>query len=174
MQNSEHAFKEVYVGLGSNLNAPVQQILNAFIAISQLENTTLIATSSLYQTKPWGILDQPDFINAVVKLHTQLSAKALLIKLLDIEKAQGRVRAQKNGPRTLDCDILLYGQELIHEKDLSVPHPGLTSRATVLVPLFEIAPTLIIPDAGKVQFFLAQCDCQGVTKLSKEEALAYE
>jgi 2-amino-4-hydroxy-6-hydroxymethyldihydropteridine diphosphokinase len=134
-----------YIGLGSNLQNPVQQIENAILALQKLPETFVKAVSSLYQTKPVGWLDQPDFINAVCELHTELSAQVLLAHLLDIEQDQGRIRnGIKNQPRTLDLDLLLYGNEIIHESNLIIPHPRLQQRAFVLVPLLEIAPDLIL------------------------------
>ena len=161
----------VFIGLGSNQDSPIRQIINGIKAIGKLPGTTLIKLSSLYQTKPWGIIEQPDFINVVIQISSNLKAQHLLNELLQIELNQGRVRGEKNGPRTLDCDILLYGEDMIVEEGLIVPHPGMTSRATVLIPLAEIAPNLIIPKRGPVQHFLQQCDSAGVTKLLAEESV---
>ncbi len=162
---------EVFIGLGSNLNTPIKQIIDGIKAIGNLKGTTLCQLSSLYQTKPWGVLEQPDFINVVIKISTTLGAHDLLRELLQIELNQGRVRTEKNGPRTLDCDILLFGQEAINTDVLTIPHPGMLSRATVLVPLAEIAPELNIPFAGPIEQYLKKCDCTGVTKLLKEELI---
>ncbi len=155
----------VYIGLGSNQQFPLEQIRNAIVEIED-ENTSVLATSSLYLTKPWGIEAQPDFINAVILCETTLSAQTLLHRLLAIEQAHGRIRKEKNGPRTLDCDILLYGNEVINEHELTIPHPGITTRAFVLIPLAEIAPNLIIPQQGPIQTFVAQCDKKAVKKLT--------
>ncbi len=134
----------VYVGLGSNLDSPVKQVLQAFSELKCIKNTQLLAVSSLYQTKPWGILDQDDFINACAKCETTLSATEFLHELFAIEDKHFRVRKEKNGPRTLDCDLLLYGEHTIQTDLLIVPHPGMTNRGSVLVPLAEIAPDIIL------------------------------
>ncbi len=128
-----------YIGLGSNLEDPVAQIKRALLALEGLPNTAVLATSSFYQTTPVGYADQPDFINAVCQLETDLPARTLLTHLLAIEQAQGRVRdGKKNQPRTLDLDLLLYGNEVIQEPDLIVPHPRMHEREFVLVPLLEV------------------------------------
>ncbi len=155
----------VYIGLGSNQDNPILQVLTAIEEINQLASVTVLAKSSLYQTKPWGIVDQADFINAVIKCETSMSPQDLLSKLLSIELSHGRIRKEKNGPRTLDCDILLYDQLAIDEPELTIPHPGITSRAFVLYPLVEIAPDLIIPQKGPLSDYLKQCDALSAKKL---------
>lgn len=133
-----------YISLGSNLNRPINQIKMALCVLHVLPNTTVLRNSRLYRTKPVGYLDQPDFINAVAALQTTLSARELFTHLQQIERNQGRVRdGQKNRPRTLDLDLLLYGNMTINEPDLIIPHPRMLERAFVLTPLFEIAPDLI-------------------------------
>ncbi len=159
----------VYIGLGSNQNNPTLQVLYAMDEINHLESTTVLARSSLYQTKPWGILEQADFINAVIECETSLVPQELLAQLLAIEKNHGRIRKEKNGPRTLDCDILIYDQRSINEPDLIIPHPGVTTRAFVLVPLAEIAPNLIVVGKGPLREYLALCDIQSVIKLQPIE-----
>ncbi len=145
-----------YIGLGSNLAHPIQQIKTAIDALKNLPQSHLIATSRLHQTAPVGFLDQPDFINAAVMLDTQLSARNLLMKLQHIEKDQGRIRNhERNRPRTLDLDILLYGDNIIEEPDLTIPHPRLKERAFVLYPLAEIAADLTLP-TGERLFDLIQ------------------
>jgi 2-amino-4-hydroxy-6-hydroxymethyldihydropteridine diphosphokinase len=130
----------VYIGLGSNLNHPQGQVKRAIEAIAQFPETTLVQSSSLYRTKPWGGVPQDDFVNAVVHIKTTLSAQMLLKQLLVLEKKHEREQTARWGPRTLDCDILLYGKQVIFEHDLIVPHPHMHQRAFVLVPLIEIAP----------------------------------
>ena len=159
---------EVFVGLGSNLGSPVNQILQAFSEFKQIKHTHLVAVSSLYQTKPWGILDQADFINACVKLTTTLSAEDLFYEMLAMERAHGRIRKEKNGPRTLDCDLLIYGEQSIQTLLLSVPHPGMTTRGSVLVPLAEIAPNLMLK-GQPISYYLQQVDKDGIEKLIYEE-----
>jgi 2-amino-4-hydroxy-6-hydroxymethyldihydropteridine diphosphokinase len=139
-------FFTTYIALGSNLNHPISQLQTAIVALKQIAHSRIISVSRFYQTAAVGFIDQPDFINAVACLETTLSAQALLLALQKIENAQGRIRQQKNGPRTLDLDILLYGNETITEPKLTIPHPRMYERAFVLIPLLEIAPNLVLPN----------------------------
>lgn len=134
-----------YVGLGSNLGDREAMIRLAIDDLARLPETTLAKASSLYDTEPVGEVDQPNFLNAVAALDTALTARQLLWNLQLVEKRLGRVRAQKWGPRTIDLDLLLYGSLILEEPDLKVPHPELTRRSFVLVPLVEIEPTLVHP-----------------------------
>jgi 2-amino-4-hydroxy-6-hydroxymethyldihydropteridine diphosphokinase len=148
-----------YVALGSNLDDPRQQVLDAMMALAQLPETTVAQRSLLYRTPPWGITGQPPFVNAVVELETGLSPHALLDALLDLEQRAGRVRAVRNGPRTLDLDLLHVDERL------SLPHPRMMDRAFVLLPLNDIAPTLA-PTAGRtVAERLAELDLSGYERL---------
>ncbi len=141
-----------YVGLGSNLNNPVQQIKQALSALKTIPKTKLIAHSSLYQSAPMGQQEQPDYINAVAALDTTLNADTLLTELQNIENRQDRVRNEHHwGPRTLDLDLLLYGKTRQKSARLTLPHPGLHLRSFVLVPLNQIAPNLEVPGLGKLQ-----------------------
>jgi 2-amino-4-hydroxy-6-hydroxymethyldihydropteridine diphosphokinase len=162
-----------YIALGSNMASPVQQVLQAIAAIRQLPRTRFLAHASLYRTPPWGITEQPDFINTVVKIQTDLPPEQLWQALSDIETAQERIRTVKNGPRTLDCDILLYGNQVIQTPVLTIPHPGLTTRPFVLVPLAEIAPALILPQGECIDTLLAQQDIRTIEKLSEEMNLCH-
>jgi len=117
--------------------------------LARLPQTTLVRASSLYDTEPTGDVDQPNFLNAVAQLDTELTARQLLWNLLLIEKRLGRVRTQKWGPRTIDLDLLLYGSQVVEESDLQVPHPELTRRSFVLVPLVELDPMLVHPVTGE-------------------------
>ena len=154
-----------YIGLGANLNDPAAQIAQAFDELDRIDGTHLVARSSLYASAPVGYVDQPDFINAVAKLETTLAPRALLDALLEIEQCHGRERGFRNAPRTLDLDLLLYGAAHFHEDHLSLPHPRLTERAFVLLPLTEIAPDLIIPAKGRVSNWVGSCANQPVTRL---------
>jgi 2-amino-4-hydroxy-6-hydroxymethyldihydropteridine diphosphokinase len=145
---------KTFIALGSNLGDPVKRVNVAIREIDDLPETKLLKASSLYQTAPEGLLEQPDFINAVIEIETALSAEILLLQLLAIEQRAGRIRNVKNGPRTLDLDILLYGQEVINKVFLQIPHPRLTERAFVLVPLIEIAPILTLPCQTLVSNYL--------------------
>lgn len=153
------------VALGSNLDGPRAQVMRGFEALASLPCTTLCARSRLYRTSPWGVLDQPDFINAAARLETSLSPRGLLDALLGIEAGAGRVRGARNGPRILDLDLLLYGDRIIDEPDLVVPHPCLHERAFVLLPLADVAPDLDVPGCGRVRDLLARVDTAGCATL---------
>lgn len=155
-----------YVGLGSNLADPVRQVRTAMAALAVLPQTSCDACSSLYRSAPIGNTAQPDFINAVCRIRTRLPATALLRLLLRIEQAQGRVRGgDKAGPRTLDLDLLVYGEETRNTAQLRLPHPRLHERAFVLYPLAELDPELGIPRHGPVGALLAGCAGQVVERL---------
>lgn len=154
-----------YIGIGSNLADPLQQVKTAIDALRQLIDTQLIHVSSVYKSPPMGPADQPDYINAVAALETTLSADALLLALQHVEQEHGRVRGRHWGERTLDLDILLYGEQEINQMHLTVPHPGIASRAFVLYPLAEIAPDLMIPLFGSLTSLLAQCPQGELTKV---------
>ena len=155
-----------YIGLGSNLADPVRQVRTAMAALSVLPQTELDACSPLYRTVPVGNAAQPDFINAVCRIRTSLPAVTLLQALLGIERAHGRVRGgEKAGPRTLDLDLLVYGEETRNTAQLSLPHPRLHERAFVLYPLAELDPGLAIPRHGLVGMLLARCAGQVIEKL---------
>lgn len=147
-----------FIALGSNLASPANQIRQALLALSELPDSTLVASSKLYQNPPQGLLNQPDFINAVAELKTHLAPETLLAALLAIEQQHNRVRTEKNGPRTLDLDLLLYGNEQIDQANLTVPHPRMTERAFVIYPLAEIAPDLILPHGPSIISLLATFD----------------
>jgi 2-amino-4-hydroxy-6-hydroxymethyldihydropteridine diphosphokinase len=156
-----------YVALGGNLGDPRQQLLDAVAALARLPGTRLLRRSRLYQTPPWGVLDQPPFINAAALLETSLEPHALLDALLAIEQHAGRVRAERNGPRTLDLDLLhMDGVQLADER-LVLPHPRIAERAFVLLPLAELAPDLQLPGQGRVAELLAAADTQGCVCLTE-------
>lgn len=149
------------VALGSNLDDPRTQVEHGFEALASLPRTVLAARSRLYRTPPWGVSDQPDFINAVARLETSLSPRELLDALLAIEMRAGRVRGVRNGPRILDLDLLTYDDRVIDEPDLAVPHPRLHERAFVLLPLADVAPDFRVPGRGRVSDLLARVDTTG-------------
>ena len=151
-----------YIALGSNLKEPQRQLQRGFAALTRLPETQLVAKSSVYRSAPVGYADQPDFVNAVAALRTALSPRALLDALLAIEREHGRVREFPNAPRTLDLDIVLYGERIVNEAGLSVPHPRMRERAFVLVPLAEIAPEVFVPGHGRVRDLLAGVDVNSV------------
>jgi 2-amino-4-hydroxy-6-hydroxymethyldihydropteridine diphosphokinase len=156
-----------FIGLGSNLGQPVQQVQQAFAELAVVPGCDLQACSSLYRSAPVGPAGQPDYINAVAELHTDLSAHALLDALQAIERAHQRERTQRWGPRTLDLDILLYGDMQIDNERLRVPHPEIARRAFVLYPLAEIAPHLVIPGLGAVSELLEAVTGQQVERLAE-------
>ena len=159
---------EAYIGLGSNLNDPEEQIRQARISIAKQKNITEIDFSSLYASSPMGPQDQPDYINAVMRVNTGLSAIELLRVLQKIENNQGRVRkGERWGARTLDLDLLLYADQQIGTPDLIVPHSGLSERAFVLYPLQEVAPDdLIVPGKGDIKQLISQCPLDGLEKMA--------
>ncbi len=139
-----------YVGLGSNLEDPEHQINRAFDQLDGIECTCLVARSSLYRSAPFGPVAQPDFINAVACLRSTLAPEALLNELHHIERSSGRKRGIRWGPRTLDLDLLAFGDQKIDQQGITLPHPGIAARNFVLLPLIEIAPKLVIPGLGCV------------------------
>jgi 2-amino-4-hydroxy-6-hydroxymethyldihydropteridine diphosphokinase len=155
-----------YVGIGSNLDDPHAQVTRAFDALAQLPRTRLSARSSLYRSAPLGYAAQPDFVNAVAALDTELGAEELLRELQAIEAQHARQRSFANAPRTLDLDLLLYGDAKIDSPALIVPHPRMHERAFVLHPLLEIAPAAEIPGRGPASRYLAACAKQKVEKLA--------
>lgn len=155
-----------YIGLGSNLDDPVAQLRRALRALATLPMTQLHAHSSLYRSAPLGGLDQPEYINAVAALDTRLTAADLLENLFAIERAQGRVRGGAHWQsRTLDLDLLLYGDQHIDDATLTVPHPAFSERAFVLYPLQEIAPVLNIPGMGDLGTLIARCPKTSLQRL---------
>jgi len=154
-----------FVGLGSNLADPVEQVTHALAALDSLPQTRVLRRSSLYRSAPVGYLEQPDFINAVAQLETELAPHALLDALLALEHECGRTREFRNAPRTLDLDVLLYDDLVHHEHGLTVPHPQMHLRAFVLQPLLEIAPDCVIPGAGAAAEAAKVCEDQQLEKL---------
>jgi 2-amino-4-hydroxy-6-hydroxymethyldihydropteridine diphosphokinase len=143
--------KQAFVALGSNLENPIEQVQKAFVALSHLPGTRLVKQSSLYRTAPIDCIDAaPDFINAVAEIETELSPQVLLDALHEIENGAGRERPYINAPRVLDCDLLLYENVVLNTVKLTLPHPRMHTRGFVLLPLFEIAPHLILPNHGKI------------------------
>lgn len=154
-----------YVALGSNLGDSVKTIENAIAAMAALRGSLFKGVSSLYRTAPVGITHQPDFINAVVTLDTRLPPRDLLTELFALEARFGRQRSVKNAPRTLDLDLLLHGDTVQNDPELTLPHPRMHERAFVLAPLAELAPDLVIPNRGRIADLLAACAGQRVHPL---------
>jgi 2-amino-4-hydroxy-6-hydroxymethyldihydropteridine diphosphokinase len=156
---------QAFIALGSNLQNPQAQVERALQTIANTANIKLIKASSLYKTAPVGYDNQPDFINAVAQIETDLSPTALLHKLLEIETQHGRERLFPNAPRVLDLDVLLYENIEINTPELTLPHPRMHTRGFVMLPLAEIAPKIDIGKHGYADDLAAKCDNQGVSKL---------
>ncbi len=156
-----------FVALGANLAEPAKQVRAAAAALAALPQSRLLDLSSLYRTAPIGVGAQPDFINAVARLETDLAPAELLAALFTIEAAFGRCRAVALSPRTLDLDLLLYADQRIDQPGLLVPHPRMHLRAFVLVPLLEIAPDLTIPGLGAAADWLAGVADQDIERLEE-------
>jgi len=140
-----------YIGIGSNLDGPREQVRNAIELLDRLPGCHVLRQSSIYQSAPFGPVAQDDFMNAVVALETAVPPDILLACLKEIERAQGRdLRAERWGPRVIDLDILVYADQMLDLPGLQVPHPGIAERNFVLLPLREIAPDLVIPRLGPV------------------------
>ena len=154
----------IYLALGTNLG---DRIANLQTAINLLSSKAIIVQeSSVYVTPPWGIVDQPDFLNQVIEISTNLTPSCLLRSIKDIELKMGRQKTIRNGPRLIDLDILFYGAQVINKKALTIPHPRLHERAFVLVPLYEIAPDFVHPVLNEtVKSLLAEVDPEGVQRL---------
>jgi 2-amino-4-hydroxy-6-hydroxymethyldihydropteridine diphosphokinase len=157
---------EAYIALGSNLGDARGHVQDAFDALARLPGTRLLTRSLLYLTPPWGMLEQPAFVNAVARIDTTLSPHALLDALLAIERAAGRVRdGERWGPRTLDLDILHMDGVTLDDERLSLPHPRIRERAFVLLPLNDVAPGLELAGQGRVADLLAELDTTGLERL---------
>ncbi len=161
----ERASVRVYIGLGSNMREPLEQLKSAVNALRNIPGITDVICSALYQTEPLGPADQPDYINAAVQFDTVMTPSNLLDTLQLLENRAGRIRDRRWGPRSLDLDILLYGQETINTLRLTVPHPGIASRAFVLHPLADLDPTLHIPGKGSIEQLLNRCPRMTITRL---------
>ena len=150
-----------YIAIGSNLASPLEQVNAAVQALGDIPQTRVVALSSFYRTPPLGPQDQPDYLNAAIALETALSADALLDNTQRIELQQGRVRKEERwGPRTLDLDIMLFGDAVINTERLTVPHYDMKRRGFMLWPLFEIAPDLIFPDGESLSALLTQLNAE--------------
>ncbi|NUS38027.1 MAG: 2-amino-4-hydroxy-6-hydroxymethyldihydropteridine diphosphokinase, partial [Lysobacter sp.] len=153
------------VGLGGNVGDAAATLRAAFADLDRLPHTRLLRPSRLYRTPAWGVEQQPAFVNAAALLETALEARALLDGLLAIERGFGRERRERWGPRTLDLDLLLYGNAVIDEPGLHVPHPHLHERAFALRPLADVAPDLLVPGQGRVAELLSRVDASACMPL---------
>jgi len=158
---------EAYIGLGSNLGDSEATLKSACLAITAVDGIQLLAVSAFYRSKPVGPQDQPDYVNAAIRIGTRLSAEQLLDTLQAIENQHGRVRTQHWGPRTLDLDILLYDEQQINTQRLRIPHPEIPFRGFVLYPLAEIAPAnLVIPGLDSLSTLIASCPKDGLERIN--------
>ena len=153
-----------YLALGGNVGDVEQAFRTSLAALRANAHVSVLKESAIYRTPPWGKTDQPDFLNMAAEIETDLSAHDLLDLCLTIERASGRVREERWGPRTIDLDIIAYDDQMIADERLTVPHPHAHERAFVLAPMADLAPDLMI--AGKsVRDWLAQVDTSGMTRL---------
>ena len=151
-----------YIGIGSNLDEPVQQVEQALLELDRIPHSRVVTRSSLYRSAPAGYADQPDFINAVAQMETGISADRLLSELQEIEARHGRARSFANAPRTLDLDVLLFGNSVLQTENLKIPHPRMHERAFVLKPLLEISGDVAIPGIGPAKESLKKINDQSV------------
>ena len=156
-----------YVALGSNLDDPPAQVARAFTALDGLQGSRVVVRSSLYRSRPFGPVAQPDFVNAVAGMLTTLDAATMLAELKALEERLGRERpVVRWGPRRIDLDLLVHGTTRIDEPQIQVPHPGIAERAFVLAPLAEVAPDLDVPGAGRVRTLAARIDSAGLSRMA--------
>jgi|SRR6516165_6126508 2-amino-4-hydroxy-6-hydroxymethyldihydropteridine diphosphokinase len=160
------SWQPAYIGVGSNLEDPRAQVLAAITRLAQLPRSRLVLASGLYRSRPFGHLKQPDFVNAVAGVITQLDPKALMGELHAIESAMGRPEQHEHwGPRIIDLDLLAFGSARREDPHLTLPHPGIVGRNFVLYPLAEIAPDLDLPGLGRVADLAAAVTAEGITLL---------
>ncbi len=151
--------KIAYIGLGSNLSQPYQQIQKAISALNNIADTKVMADSGYFKSRPMGPADQPDYVNAVIELETKISVTKLLAHCQQIEKQQRRIKTRHWGERTIDLDILLYADKNIKTENLTVPHPGICQRDFVYMPLLKIKPEIIVPGIGKLNNIVKSDNC---------------
>jgi 2-amino-4-hydroxy-6-hydroxymethyldihydropteridine diphosphokinase len=154
-----------FVGIGSNLEEPERQVRSALVELDALPHTRVVRHSSLYRSSPLGYSPQPRFINAVAQLDTGLAAERLLAELQQLEARHGRKRSFPNAPRTLDLDVLLFGESELDAPRLRIPHPRMHERAFVLQPLVEISPEVSIPGRGSAKALLESCAAQKIERI---------
>jgi 2-amino-4-hydroxy-6-hydroxymethyldihydropteridine diphosphokinase len=165
----ESLWRPAYVAIGSNLKQPRERVLEAFERMRLLAATCCQVRSRLYLTRPMGPQDQPDYVNAAAGMLTQLTPRELLSSLLDIERAMGRDRHARWGPRVIDLDLLWMVDGAVDEPGLTVPHPGVSTRNFVLYPLADIAPTIQIPGCGVVLELMRQAGGDGISVVEQSE-----
>lgn len=160
---------KAWLGLGSNLDQPEDQLREALRRLEEADQVEILRVSSFYRTPPWGDAEQNDFINAVAEIETDLRPLPLLEVLQSIESVMGRVRSGRRwGPRKIDLDLLLYAEERFQSPELEIPHPRMSERAFVLVPLCELEAGLEIPGLGEAKRLLRDLDCEDIRRLEDE------
>jgi 2-amino-4-hydroxy-6-hydroxymethyldihydropteridine diphosphokinase len=147
-----------FIGIGANLGERERSIQDALRLLEAHAGIEVVAVSRIRETDPVGVVDQPRFLNAAAKVRTTLAPRVLLDRLLGIERELGRVRVERYGPRTIDLDLLVYGDEVVEEPGLRVPHPRLHERRFVLEPLNDLDPGLLVPGLGEVRALLAKLE----------------
>ena len=168
MSHPGSSWRPAYVAVGSNLNQPLRQVGDAFERLAALPHTHLEVRSRIYLTRPMGPQDQPDFVNAAAGLLTRLGARELLDAMLAIERAMGRRRQERWGPRIIDLDLVWFHGDVIDEPGLTLPHPGVSERNFVLYPLSDIAPRLMLPGHGRVVDLKSRVGGSGISVLERE------
>ena len=162
---------QAFIGLGSNLDKPAEQITQALDAMAKLAHCTQLECAHWYSSKAIGPGDQPDYINTVASLNTTLTPRELLGALQGIENQQGRQRDIRWGARTLDLDLLLYNDIQLHSEELTLPHPALKQRNFVLVPLYDLAPALVLPDGSPLADLVQQCGREQLSLIDRYNSL---
>ena len=155
----------IFIALGSNLENPKEQVKNGILSIKKINGIKILSESNLYETPPVGILDQPNFVNAVIKIHSNLNPYKLLDKLLKIENIAGRIRVGKNEPRILDLDILLFNDLILNGKNLTIPHPRMHERLFVLMPLKDIDENIVIPNHGAIKHIINKLAPENINRI---------
>tara|TARA_B110000238_G_C16087598_1_gene422311 strand:- start:246 stop:725 length:480 start_codon:yes stop_codon:yes gene_type:complete len=155
----------IFIALGSNIDSPKKQVKDGIFSISKINGVTLLKKSYLYETSPVGFLDQPNFVNAVIKIESDLNPQKLLDKLLNIENFAGRIRINKNGPRILDLDILLFDELILNENNLIIPHPRMHERLFVLIPLNDIDSNIVLPNHGPIKHIIKTLASENINRI---------
>ncbi len=156
----------IFIALGSNLKNPKKQIKNGILSIKKINDVKILKESHLYETPPVGILNQPNFVNAVVKISSSLNPQELLDELLNIENIAGRIRNKKNGPRILDLDILLFNDFILNKDNLTIPHPRMHERLFVLIPLKDIDRNIVIPNQGAIKDIINKLAPENINRIT--------